>query len=415
MAENAYVNLGATPPSWSALRDVIVGQSGLTFTAASAVPNTNCVPALEIRVAGVTYFYDSADTTSAHDGAAIMVSADGRRYKLGYPQFVPNRVETFGNTPAASPALGNAFLIGAAPSGAWAAHANKVAVWTVNGWAFIAPANMAGRFVYVAAEDATYQYTATGWRKGLGSGGLSDHVVWPDNLAAGFGRNWIVENQTTNAPPSAPAEGTAYIVGPSPTGGWAGQQTRVAHYLGGAWRFFAPAEGFIAWDRATDQLLIWRDGAWRNPVIDQTTIPRLASQYASVSTTLAVSGGGNSASFVYAYSDATAPTTSMRRIVLAPISINYASTASGKKIRFTFDGIALPPGSEGFVPTIAIWRDLEANAVFWAPMNRDLKHGFVISGDAAAHTFSIAVTSDAAIGIPYGLQKNASFSAEEVP
>src|SRR5215217_2957047 len=47
------------------------------------------------------------------------------------------------------------------------------------------------------------------------------------------------------SPPAAPAEGVRYIVGPSPTAGWAGQERRIAAWQDGAWRFYAPQPGFV--------------------------------------------------------------------------------------------------------------------------------------------------------------------------
>ena len=43
------------------------------------------------------------------------------------------------NDPPAAPALGQCWVVGAAPSGAWAGEAQAIAVWT-GGWRFLAPA-----------------------------------------------------------------------------------------------------------------------------------------------------------------------------------------------------------------------------------------------------------------------------------
>lgn len=47
-----------------------------------------------------------------------------------------------------------------------------------------------------------------------------------------------VVSVNTNAPPGSPAEGARYIVGPSPTGAWAGQAGKLARFLNTAWTFF---------------------------------------------------------------------------------------------------------------------------------------------------------------------------------
>ncbi len=429
MAQNAYDALGTTPPSWASLRGVIVGQSGLTFTAASQVPNVTCGPALEIRVAGVTYFYDATDTTSAHDGVAVMVSEDGRRYKLGFPHFLPNRVETFGNTPPGSPALGNAYLIGAAPSGAWSSHANKIAVWTVNGWAFIAPANMAGRLLYVAAEDSTYQYTSSGWRKGIGNGSGSPGSIWPANLADGFGRHFTIENQTTNTPPGSPSEGVAYIVGPSPTGAWAGHQGKIAHYLGSAWQIYTPAEGWLAFDRTLNALFHFTGLIWQNTVGAAQNLRGIVSAYATSPIVKVVTGINNTsgAAFQYGYSDVTPPNSDQRRIIVPELSVTYAATAAGRRLRFSWDGFDPKPlfTDPAYGPTIAVFRNAEVVAIAWMrmPLITDgttvfgvqmPRRIFAESADTTSHVYTLGFYTHANIGTSFTFFKNSSFSVEEI-
>lgn len=64
------------------------------------------------------------------------------------------------------------------------------------------------------------------------------------------------------APPPAPAEGGRYIVASSPSGGWAGQATRIAAYQDGAWAFYAPREGWLAWVGDENALLVFDGAAW---------------------------------------------------------------------------------------------------------------------------------------------------------
>lgn len=42
----------------------------------------------------------------------------------------------------------------------------------------------------------------------------------------------------SNTPPGSPAEGARYIVGPAPTGAWAGQGGKLARFLNTVWTFF---------------------------------------------------------------------------------------------------------------------------------------------------------------------------------
>lgn len=55
-----------------------------------------------------------------------------------------------------------------------------------------------------------------------------------------------VLDRDLNAPPATPTEGDRYIVGPNPSGAWAGQGGRIAAYWGGIWVFLQPREGWTA-------------------------------------------------------------------------------------------------------------------------------------------------------------------------
>jgi hypothetical protein len=64
------------------------------------------------------------------------------------------------------------------------------------------------------------------------------------------------------APPGAPVEGARYIVGPSPTGAWAGQADKIAAWQDGAWAFYSAREGWLAWVADEDRLYAWGGSAW---------------------------------------------------------------------------------------------------------------------------------------------------------
>lgn len=63
-------------------------------------------------------------------------------------------------------------------------------------------------------------------------------------------------------PPASPANGDRYIVAASPTGAWAGQAGKIAAFQDGAWMFYQPREGWIAWIADEDVLLAWNGTAW---------------------------------------------------------------------------------------------------------------------------------------------------------
>ena len=69
----------------------------------------------------------------------------------------------------------------------------------------------------------------------------------------------MVLDQDLADPPASPADGDRYIVAASPTGAWVGQTGRIAAYQDGAWQFYTPREGWLAWV-ADEDLLYVHDG-----------------------------------------------------------------------------------------------------------------------------------------------------------
>ena len=67
-----------------------------------------------------------------------------------------------------------------------------------------------------------------------------------------------------NPPPGSPVKGDRYIVGDTPTLAWVGHAWSVATYDGAAWLFDVPAEGWIAYSEATDDLKVYDGAAWAN-------------------------------------------------------------------------------------------------------------------------------------------------------
>jgi hypothetical protein len=72
-----------------------------------------------------------------------------------------------------------------------------------------------------------------------------------------------VINQTTSAPPGSPSEGDAYVVNPTGTGDWAGEDENIAIYINGAWKFVTASEGIIFYDQNVNSLYVY-DGSTNN-------------------------------------------------------------------------------------------------------------------------------------------------------
>lgn len=71
-----------------------------------------------------------------------------------------------------------------------------------------------------------------------------------------------VQDKDLSAPPGAPAEGARYIVGASPTGTWSGHATHVAAWQDGAWAFYVPRAGWLAWVDDESQSYLFAGGGW---------------------------------------------------------------------------------------------------------------------------------------------------------
>jgi hypothetical protein len=71
-----------------------------------------------------------------------------------------------------------------------------------------------------------------------------------------------VLDRDLTAPPASPAEGDRYIVAASPSGAWSGQTDNVAAFQGGAWLFYQPKEGWMAWVADENALVVFDGAGW---------------------------------------------------------------------------------------------------------------------------------------------------------
>ncbi len=69
----------------------------------------------------------------------------------------------------------------------------------------------------------------------------------------------------TDTPPASPAEGDRHIVGPAPTGDWAGQAGKLAFRETGIWQFLTPKAGWSFHVLAEDKTYTLIDGTWTAP------------------------------------------------------------------------------------------------------------------------------------------------------
>ena len=83
-------------------------------------------------------------------------------------------------------------------------------------------------------------------------------------LRADFAVQCVVEGEAA-APPASPVVGQAWLVAAGPSGDFTGHEAEVAGWTTDGWRFLAPREGFVVFDR-TAQCFRKFGEAWDSPV-----------------------------------------------------------------------------------------------------------------------------------------------------
>ncbi len=70
--------------------------------------------------------------------------------------------------PPATPAAGNAWIVGGAPTGSWVGQARAIAGWTSGGWRFVAPRD--GMAVWSVADAQVARFASGAWTLGVLAG-----------------------------------------------------------------------------------------------------------------------------------------------------------------------------------------------------------------------------------------------------
>lgn len=309
----------------SDLRDLLVDQDGTAVRS--------------VLLNGTIWERDDTDTTTADDGTACIVTTSGGvRFKTTAAIRV-RAVEARLSTPPGGPSIGQAWLIGAAPTGAWAANQDYVAVWTALGWRFIAPDP--GWTVYDKALDGQWTWTAAGaWRRGIASADLNPAAIPVPALVAPAGL--IVESAATTTPPGTVAG--FWIVPPGATGDWAGQSPTIAYPDGaGGWAFLTPAEGWTVYDKGTARTLTFRSGAWGRNTVTAVILRDVVAFYTAGNLSVTAPGIGSGTTTAL-------PTTEPN------VSI---TSVTGYRLQFTY---AANSTSTSAI-SIGLFRDSESSAI----------------------------------------------------
>ena len=81
-----------------------------------------------------------------------------------------------------------------------------------------------------------------------------------------------VETGPVAEPPANPETGECWLVAAGATGAWTGKDDQLAIWSAGGWRFVAPAEGMIVWNKAATLPLRWSGTAWSTGEIEGASL-----------------------------------------------------------------------------------------------------------------------------------------------
>ena len=364
-------------------------------------PVTGDIPQA-MTVLGRMYYFDAADVSSVHDGTTVLVTSDGKRYKLASNSDLVKLAVTNVTTtsPPGSPSIGDAYYIAAGATGTWSGHSGSVGVFTARGWEYITL--QVGQVIYDRSIDGYWHINGSSTlTAGLGTNSLLANSVLLSNLL-GKPVRVLVENQTTNSPPGSPSLGDAYVIGSSPTGAWAGSAGKLAILESTAspitFTIYTQADGWTVYDKSlkADYRYSSSASAW---VSAEGAIAQAASS--GIKTNPATSSGGSGS---YSYSATTAPTKTPAFVQDDDACItSFSARKTAARLEFDYSWHA---GSTLAV-VVALFRDAETTALDWKDITTLSANGYasvtfeISANDASAHTYKAVLINQGA-GNPNG-------------
>lgn len=141
---------------------------------------------------------------------------------------------------------------------------------------------LAGQRVTIGSvTDATHFELATAW-SGVNQSGASYLVRFdaPSRFTSGYLAEqvraliararileatapfYLVQSIGSNTPPVSPVAGDMYVVGPAPTGAWAGQASNLAQWTGSAWQFTTVQPGWMGYSVANGNVYFRSTSVW---------------------------------------------------------------------------------------------------------------------------------------------------------
>lgn len=256
-----YVDGAGNAPDKSAIRTYTEARTPLVLASAAEITTMDVGGSVAVVLSGRLYYYDSTDVSSVHDGVNVLVDSTGKRFKLQTALQIQSGIWRITDkdltAPPGSPVEGAAYIVAAGATGAWAGQSTKVAIRAAGTWAFATP--LAGAQAWVIDEATYYSFNGTAWSAGL-PGQIGAGAVKLSNMANGV--TLLAVEGTANSP-AITTNGTAYIVGASPTGAFASFAPKaVAIRESGAWVSYTPAAGWRVDDKSSARMLRYNGTDW---------------------------------------------------------------------------------------------------------------------------------------------------------
>jgi hypothetical protein len=227
---------------------------------------------LEITYNGVLFQRDDDDHTSLSDFITVVKSYDEVRFKsngVKSPERGTVSVLDFVNEPPADVAKGAVYGVNAAPTGAFADHANEIATCIKSAPAALFRYSVPpwpGYIAYVRASGLFKTWSGAAWQDGLPQSFGVASIPAETSQAPRF----IVQDILAT-PPVAPVSGQYWLGASSGcTGDWAGFENRIIKRVGTAWVSYAPIPGWKVTILTTGRDFVYALGAWQsaaNPLI----------------------------------------------------------------------------------------------------------------------------------------------------
>jgi hypothetical protein len=71
-----------------------------------------------------------------------------------------------------------------------------------------------------------------------------------------------VKDRDLTLPPASPTAGDRYIIPTGATGAWAGKTDQIAVYISGAWEYYVPKVGWLAYIEDEAVLSVYKTTGW---------------------------------------------------------------------------------------------------------------------------------------------------------